>query len=264
MLTLLKSNPRSAFECARAMLNGGVVLIPTDTVYGLSAIARNPFTQSDSGAQAIRSIKGRAETKPFITLIADPSDISRFTRDIIPQNLLALWPGALTIVVDAITPRVDTAAASSIDTAAAVPIDIPTAAPIDTAASRADTAAVPLPNTVDTATVNTANRSNTNCALSPKGSSLPPPLPALAFRCPGDKWLREVIKLCKSPIYSTSANISGTPPLHTIEEIRGAFASSAVSLIIDDGDKNALPSTIVRLSGGGIDILRQGSVTVNL
>lgn len=111
MITLLKSNPRSAQQVANAMklsktvskttMSGGVVIIPTDTVYGLSAIADDPIAQDDEGAAAIRAVKGRTETKPFITLIEKPSDIRLYTDDGIPQSLLDLWPGALTIVVNA-------------------------------------------------------------------------------------------------------------------------------------------------------------------
>ena len=33
----------------------------------------------------------------------------------------------------------------------------------------------------------------------------------IAFRCPGDAWLRKVVELVGSPIYSTSVNRSGQP-----------------------------------------------------
>lgn len=201
MLTLPKSNDASATECARAMLSGNAVIIPTDTVYGISAIASSPFTQDDAGALAIRAIKGRDQAKPFIVLIANPSDITQYTADAIPHPLLDLWPGALTIVV--------------------------------------------------------------NARHSGKASTL-------ALRCPGDEWLRRVISLCGSPIYSTSANISGMMPLHTIKEICASFSSPAasceaaahISLAITDGDKAALPSTVVRLDNGHVSVLRQGNVIV--
>lgn len=254
MLTLPKSDPRSAAECAAAMNRGEVVIIPTDTVYGLSAIANSPFAQDDEGAALIRSIKGRDEKKPFIVLIEKPSDIFQYTNDAIPQSLLSLWPCALTIVVKAHCKAMTGGEVSQND-------GIPS---------------------------------------------------AIALRCPKDEWLRRVIALCKKPIYSTSANISGSAVLHTIQEIQNAFAASnhnssckksaaspwpvsgprvgetaskgsqtgriepwlvgspsrrieqlsRLSLLIDDGDKTAMPSTIVSVTDGKIVVLRQGEVEV--
>lgn len=99
MLTLRKDNSASARLCAASMLAGNVIIIPTDTVYGISAIADDPLSQNDNGAGAIRAIKGRAQSKPFITLIEKPSDIHLYTDEDIPQSLLSKWPGALTLVV---------------------------------------------------------------------------------------------------------------------------------------------------------------------
>lgn len=87
--------------------------------------------------------------------------------------------------------------------------------------------------------------------------------PTVAFRCPGDAWLRKVISLCGAPIYSTSVNRSGFPVLDEEKEIISEFEKD-VSLIVSDGDKkNALPSTLVRLEKDGkYTVLRQGSLVV--
>lgn len=84
----------------------------------------------------------------------------------------------------------------------------------------------------------------------------------VAVRCPGDAWLREVIRETDSPIYSTSVNRSGKPVLTDIADIVAEFGNE-VELIIDDGDKrNALPSTIVSLVDGSCKVIRQGSVVI--
>lgn len=84
----------------------------------------------------------------------------------------------------------------------------------------------------------------------------------VAFRCPGDLWLRNVIAECGFPIYSTSVNRSGSPVLDSVCKIEKEF-SNEVDLIVDDGDKKgSLPSTIVLLKNGGWKVLRQGSVIV--
>lgn len=88
-------------------------------------------------------------------------------------------------------------------------------------------------------------------------------LPTVAFRCPGDEWLRNVIGECEAPVYSTSVNRSGFPVLETVEDIKREFEAE-VSLIVEDGDKKgSLPSTLVLLNGdGSFKILRQGSVVL--
>ena len=184
--TIPKSESDSAEKTAQVLKNGGVVIIPTDTVYGFSGIVA-----SNGGPQErIRSIKGRAETKPMIQLIAKPEDLALYTNDTIPDKLLGKWPGALTIIV----------------------------------------------NNVQGGTT--------------------------AFRCPGDEWLRQVIALCGSPIYSTSVNRSGQPVLDSIADIQKEFADE-VDLIVTDGDKKgALPSTLVSITDGDIKVLRKGEVKI--
>lgn len=84
----------------------------------------------------------------------------------------------------------------------------------------------------------------------------------VAFRCPGDKWLRNIIEECGAPIYSTSVNRSGNPVLERIDCIKNEFEKE-VSIIVDDGDKvNAKPSTLVILRDNQVSVLRQGSVKV--
>lgn len=82
----------------------------------------------------------------------------------------------------------------------------------------------------------------------------------VAFRCPGDKWLREIIAQVGHPIYSSSVNRSGCPVLSSISDIEDEF-SLEVSLIVRDGDKKgSLPSTIVAVEGGAVKIIRQGAL----
>ena len=87
----------------------------------------------------------------------------------------------------------------------------------------------------------------------------------VAFRCPGDSWLRRVIDLVDAPIYSTSVNRSGEPVLGNVEAICQEF-SGEVELIVN-GDEiivpNAMPSTLVELlPDGKCKIVRQGSVVI--
>lgn len=86
--------------------------------------------------------------------------------------------------------------------------------------------------------------------------------PTIAFRCPGDLWLRQIVIQAGAPIYSTSVNRSGCPVLETIPEIAAEFEEE-VALIVDDGDKKgALPSTLVAMENGVPKVLRQGAVEI--
>lgn len=212
-MILKKSDPSSIEKTADTLRKGGIVIIPTDTVYGFSGIVDLAKTASSATRTTdqttfqtdakIRAIKGRSETKPLIQLIAKPEDIGLYTDDKISSELLAKWPGALTIIVH-------------------IKKDSPLAA-----------TAIPESGTV-------------------------------AFRCPGDAWLREIIARCEAPIFSTSVNRSGQPVLDTTVAITQEFANE-VDLIIDDGDKKgALPSTLVTLENGHVKVLRQGSVRVEV
>ncbi len=91
-----KSDEKSITTCIDYLNEGKILIIPTDTVYGFSA-SSNPDLHTDL---KIRKIKGRSETKPFIQLIAKPTDIFLYTDDKIPEKLLAYWPGPLTVIVN--------------------------------------------------------------------------------------------------------------------------------------------------------------------
>lgn len=86
----------------------------------------------------------------------------------------------------------------------------------------------------------------------------------VAFRCPSDLWLRNIIKTLGKPIYSTSVNKSGEPVMFSVKEMEQSFGNQVACII--DGEsqvaKDALPSTIVDLSGKEYKILRQGSVRI--
>ena len=102
------------FEAAARIIRvGGLVGIPTETVYGLGANGLDPL--------AVRSIfqaKGRPQDNPLILHIPDPSWLERYCEDI-PEAAWRLakrfWPGPLTmilrrkpIVPDVVTAGLDT------------------------------------------------------------------------------------------------------------------------------------------------------------
>jgi L-threonylcarbamoyladenylate synthase len=92
-------DPISIRSAADAVLAGGVVIFPTDTLYGLAA------DPSDARAvQRIFEAKGRSEGKALPLVAADLEQVERFLGALTPQGrrlAARLWPGALTLVVTA-------------------------------------------------------------------------------------------------------------------------------------------------------------------
>ncbi|MEO8032855.1 MAG: L-threonylcarbamoyladenylate synthase, partial [Acidobacteriota bacterium] len=80
-------------EIAATLTNGGVVLLPTDTIYGLHALWSNP-----AAIERIARMKGRDAQKPFLLLAASVAQIE--TMGIaVPPGLAAIWPAALTAIL---------------------------------------------------------------------------------------------------------------------------------------------------------------------
>ncbi|MDU6151645.1 MAG: L-threonylcarbamoyladenylate synthase [Actinomyces urogenitalis] len=79
--------------------DGGLVIIPTDTVYGIGTLA------SDAAAVArLLAAKGRGRQMPPPVLVAGPDQLDGVVGALPPaaQALMeAFWPGALTIILDA-------------------------------------------------------------------------------------------------------------------------------------------------------------------
>lgn len=84
----------------------------------------------------------------------------------------------------------------------------------------------------------------------------------LAMRVVANNEIRTLLEQT-GPLITSSANQPGEPPATTIQEAISYFGDS-VDFYVDGGEiKGALPSTIVRPTGNGIEILRQGSITLN-
>ena len=84
-------------EAVETLRRGGVILYPTDTVWGLGCDA----TCSEA-VRRIDEIKRRADSKALITLVGDVADFSRYVSDVpdIALSLIELSAKPLTIVYD--------------------------------------------------------------------------------------------------------------------------------------------------------------------
>ncbi len=84
-------------EIARILREGKVALLPTDTIYGLHALATDA-----AAVERIADIKGREETKPFVVIAATLEQIEQLGVDTDPhvfESLGAIWPAPLTVVL---------------------------------------------------------------------------------------------------------------------------------------------------------------------
>ncbi len=88
----------AAEEAARALRAGGIVLYPTDTIYGLGVDALN-----EEAIERLRQLKGRERKKPVSILVADVASLTEHTELHDEARALAQrhMPGALTLVVHA-------------------------------------------------------------------------------------------------------------------------------------------------------------------
>lgn len=82
-----------AVDC---LLEGGIVALPTETVYGLAADATNP-----RAVERLFAIKGRERSKSITLLIDSPRLLAGIARNVtveVRRLMEAFWPGPLTIV----------------------------------------------------------------------------------------------------------------------------------------------------------------------
>lgn len=176
-------------KIADVIRRNGVVLMPTDTIYGLHALAT-----SEAAIERIAALKEREEAKPFVVLGASMSqfeaigvEFSDRTRRILEE----LWPGPLTAVLSL----------------------------------------------------------NKTIAASRGAKSL-------AVRVPDLQWLRELLTL-SGPLASTSANISGRPPISAPEDAPRDL-HDRLDAIVDAGRREGKPSSIVDFTGDEPLLIREG------
>lgn len=179
------------FDQAAPLLRRGCVgIVPTDTVYGLVAVASDP-----AAVERFYALKNR-DQKPG-TLIAASTD-----------QLLALG----------------------------VP------------ANEIEKAAKYWPNPL-------------SAVLTVSGNNyLHQGVGTLAMRVVADAKIRELLEQT-GPLITSSANQPGEPPATTIDQAIMYFGDN-VDFYIDGGQIVTEPSTIIRPTADGIEILRQGSISL--
>src|SRR5574344_361133 len=113
-LYLSADTPGCAETAAEIIRRGGLVAIPTETVYGLGANGLD-----EAAVAKIFEAKGRPQDNPLILHVAEPAEMELFCHSI-PKAAYLLaekfWPGPLTMVLPArdIVPKRTTAGLSTV------------------------------------------------------------------------------------------------------------------------------------------------------
>jgi L-threonylcarbamoyladenylate synthase len=185
-------------EAAEAVLRGGVIAFPTDTVYGLSCSLMDP-----AAVEFIYRLKKRPSHLSVIALLPEPDAVHPLV-DALPEigELLIrrFWPGPLSIIFKA----------SSL---------------------------VPLRLHGERGTI--------------------------ALRVPRHPLCQALLEAVGGPLVSSSANLSGQPPCVDADEIRRVFGNQ-LDVVLDGGASPAsLPSTVVDVSSGRVELVREGAADVS-
>lgn len=101
ILTITRQMPEweAVNRAARLIDSGGIICLPTDTVYGFAA----SIYCRDAIAR-LRKLKGRSEQEPFVVIASDMDIVEELVTGITPKHrrlIDAYWPGPLTIVFEA-------------------------------------------------------------------------------------------------------------------------------------------------------------------
>ncbi len=190
------ASTRSVTLAAQTILDGGVIVYPTETIYGLGANALEPKV-----VEKVYAVKERRKSSPILILVPGRDSLEELVTGIpeVAEKLMdRFWPGPLTIVFNA----------------------SPIVSPILTAGSK-----------------------------------------KIGIRLSSDSFCRQLLDICKIPITSTSANLSGEPNPDSIAIIDKRVLNS-VDLVVDAGRlMSQTPSTVVDVTTGKVDLLREGAIT---
>lgn len=183
-------------EAANAVRRGELVVLPTDTVYGVGADAFVPEAVS-----ALLAAKARGRDMPVPVLVGSAAMLSGVVTDLSDEASALtreFWPGGLTVIVQ----------------------HVPTLA-----------------------------------------WDLGESLGTVAVRMPLHPVALELIAET-GPLAVSSANVSGSPPATTAEEAAEQLGDS-VAVYLDGGPcEDAVPSTIVDLTGDVPYVRREGAVSL--
>ncbi len=100
---IIKSSNDTIQLASRSLQNGEVIVMPTDTVYGLAALAEDEYA-----VKKIFKIKNRPKTMPLIIFVQSLEEAKKIAEFNELDIILAknFWPGPLTLILNKKTKKV--------------------------------------------------------------------------------------------------------------------------------------------------------------
>ena len=150
MLDAVKDYDNSVKLASQILKDGGIVAVPTETVYGLAASAYN-----DNAISAVFAAKGRPQDNPLIVHISNfdmLKEVARVVPESAYQCATAIWPGPFTMVLPK-GKKIANSVSAGLDTVAVrfpsekTVCDIITTSGLPLAAPSANTSGRPSPTT---------------------------------------------------------------------------------------------------------------------
>lgn len=91
-----ESQSKEIEKAAQILKNGGVIIFPTDTVYGIGC-----WFDSKQAVNRIYQIKGTPKDQPFPILVSNIKQVEALAEipDIARELMQKYWPGGLTIIL---------------------------------------------------------------------------------------------------------------------------------------------------------------------
>lgn len=224
----------------RILKKGGVIIGPSDTVYGLYADATN-----EEAVKKIFKIKKRAPEKALPIFVKDIATARKlaYIDDRKARFLEKIWPAPLEISpVRSRTQTHASATSNGISRSRAA-----AAAPAGQGGSLTGPGAVTV-------------------VFHHKGKLpkiLTGGLYTIAIRIPDHPLLLELLGRLNFPLAQSSANLSGRSPISAVSEIGDERLSETklIELVIDGGELPKQPSTVVDFTSNEPIILRRGIIT---
>jgi len=101
VITIDQNNPdkQALHVAARSIMQGGIVVYPTETVYGIGV-----RFDDQQALQRLFELKNRDQHKPVLLLLSRADDLVRISSHVPPEAQILterFWPGPLTLVVPA-------------------------------------------------------------------------------------------------------------------------------------------------------------------
>ena len=230
-------------EAVRILREGGVILYPTDTVWGIGCDATN-----EKAVARVFEIKRRSEAKSLVLLACDLDMVAKYIRQIpsIAIDLVEVNDAPMTLIY----PGAQYLAPNAVAADGSVGIRIPVVP---------ESADTPAPSAGSRTTGSRTSSADSRSSFAGPTGESPAPRQAPQGNLTAGAFCRELVRRLRRPLVSTSANISGEPTPQDFNEISEEI-KSAVDYIVPKpfgAGATGRSSQIIKLGlGGEVEILR--------